>query len=478
LFLNGESPVAAQRIVITSPWKLGLFVFLLVVGTGFGLIYAWLRLFGGALELDNSIWLKHFYTVCGAVAGLGLTGYLSVVAAARPLEGVMRGKQQRERLLKAFGKIKNPADANLEDFDAVPALAHALERWQQDSINASDAQTTLHTQREAISQLASRVRELGDQDSLMARQNDDELSPLVDSINLLVEQVRNASGQPAAAAAASRNGDGDFGAARSAWQSSSPELRQHQAQLLGFARSIQQSSQLLSSHAQMAPADGSSSGRVSPVGQLSARSVERLRELRHKIEALAEESSRLAIQAALHVSRLGESGGGLVPVTEEIRAVSTRYQRLVPDLRLCENDAEMILAMAGDSGSATGGGSSGNQHLAAALGQDAGGIQQVANGLAAALRRLAGAFGEPIPSAAVEPVALVATPIVQTAPAAAPVAQQAPAAAPVPPVARRAPAAAPVVEEEVFELDALGGHELDADGQPIYDLMEFGAAEV
>jgi hypothetical protein len=463
LFLNGESPVAAQRIVVTSPWKLGLFVFLLVVGTGFGLIYAWLRLFGGSLEMENAVWLKHFYTVCGAVAGLGLTGYLSVVAAARPLEGVVRGKQHSERLLKAFGKIKNPADADPDDFKAVPALAHALERWQQDSSSASEAQTTLHAQRQAIGHLASRVREMGDQDSLTARQNDDELSPLVDSINLLVEQVRGASGQPAPAAASpGTDGTGDFGAVRHAWQSSSSELRKHQALLLGFAQSIQQSAHLLSGRAGAAvdkqPAAGAGS---SPVGQLSAQSVQRLRELRQKIETLAEESSRLAIQAALHVSRLGEGGSGLVQVTEEIRAVSTRYQRLVPDLRLCENDAEMILATAGDAGIGTGGDFAGNQQLAAALGQNAGGIQQVANGLAAALARLAGAFGEPIPSAAVEPVA----PAVVAAPTP-------------PPAAQQAPAPAPVAEEEVFELDSLGGHELDADGQPIYDLMEFGAAEV
>ena len=41
--------MASPRIVVTSPWKLGLFVFLLVVGTGFGLVYAYLELLGGQL---------------------------------------------------------------------------------------------------------------------------------------------------------------------------------------------------------------------------------------------------------------------------------------------------------------------------------------------------------------------------------------------------------------------------------------------
>ena len=48
-----ETHVAAQRIVLTSPWKLGLFVFMLVAGTGFGLIYAYMELFGGEIDLRN-----------------------------------------------------------------------------------------------------------------------------------------------------------------------------------------------------------------------------------------------------------------------------------------------------------------------------------------------------------------------------------------------------------------------------------------
>lgn len=449
--------MAAQRIVVTSPWKLGLFVFLLVVGAGFGLIYAWTRLFGGVLHLDDPEWLKNFYFVCGGVAGLGLIGYLAVITSARPLDGVMRGGKRREKLLRSFGHIENPTDVDPEEYELEPALRTALQRWQDDYLVGQGAAGL----RQALAHLAERVRSLPAGEQLAARDGDIELGQLVQAINTKLQSAPSADAlqfdAPSAPSAPVAAAAGD-GAAQSAWRSAGVSLLRRQGQLAQMVHSIRSAAQQLSG------------GSVSRVDQSAAR----LAELRAKLEGLAEESNRLAIQAALHVSRLGTDNAELVQVTEAIRSVSTRYQRLVPDLRLCENDMESL----------RGGGSSTGAQIADALRGGAAGLQEIADDIHAQIQKLSAALNVALeqPSAAVSPMTVdVSVPspqpsrAVEVAPA---VADLQPAPEPLDDVMDMADLGGMPVEEDVMELDALGGRELDADGEPIYDLKELGAVEL
>ncbi len=124
--------MSAQRIVVTSPWKLGLFVFLLVASCGFGLIYAYFTYFGGHLDFSDSIALRNFYAVCGGVALLGLLGYLAVVTAAQPANLVANEGRQRRNLMKKAAKIDDPGAVDLAAFQDEPTLVAILERWRED----------------------------------------------------------------------------------------------------------------------------------------------------------------------------------------------------------------------------------------------------------------------------------------------------------------------------------------------------------
>lgn len=124
--------MASPRIVVTSPWKLGLFVFLLVTACGFGLIYAYFELFGGNLDFQSTEALQNFYYVCGGVALLGLLGYLAVVSAAQPADRVAHFGRRRRQLMKKASKVDDPTQIDLEEFQDEPTLAAVLERWRRD----------------------------------------------------------------------------------------------------------------------------------------------------------------------------------------------------------------------------------------------------------------------------------------------------------------------------------------------------------
>lgn len=288
--------MASQRIVLTSPWKLGLFVFLLVVGTAVGLVYAYMELFGASFDLNDEETLKKAYWVLGGVALLGLLGYIAVVTSARPLDRVVRGGRKREHMLKKFGGIQDPRSVDSDEFEEEPALVAVLDRWAAESAVASDAQLTIAAQREAMSQLVAQVRNAGPQG---VDWNDDQanadLKPLVDAINECIQDTARGS------APANPGLDAPTSEAIADLLACEEEL----------ARGIS--------------AIGSGAG---PVGGVSGA--------RQQLEQLAEESNKLALTMALQVSRIGEPSSDLLDTAESLRSLSTRYQRLAADLRMVE----------------------------------------------------------------------------------------------------------------------------------------------
>lgn len=441
--------MAAQRIVLTSPWKLGLFVFLLVVGCGFGLIYAHLEFFGGSLDFQDENRLRVFYGVCGGVALLGLMGYLAVVSSARPLDRVVRGGKRREQLMKRLADVDDPRDMDPDEFDDDPHLRKILERWIDDSGAATTARMAIANQKQALSSLAAKVQGAAVQPQEITAE-DEELAPLVNAINGYLEGVRSSTPEAPAAS-------GDDPRYVEAWRGHAGEFGELQKQLLGFASSVAAGSEELTRRANLS--------RSAPAGDadlvaLCERNAGRLTELKTTLESLAEESNRLAINAALQVSRLGESGGELVEVTEQIRSLSTRYQRLVADLSLCENDqAATVDAVRKDAGGGDSAGLSADaiEKLAMVLDQNAGGIQEIATGLRGTVAQLQSVFDPGAAPAAAEPSGPISVP--------SPVLQ----------------AGADSDADRIYDLSEFGARELpaenDAEG-PVHDLAEFGAVQI
>jgi hypothetical protein len=470
-----------------------LFVFLLVVGCGFGLIFAYLTYFGGSLDFANERALQTFYIVCGSVAVLGLLGYIAVVSSARPMEGVARGNKRREKLLKRFGQIRDVRDVNLKDFAGEPALQDVLERWLADSGAASDALRDMATQRQAIASLTQNLTATAGEALSPPVGNQPELSALVESINNLIRELPG-SGRSLA--------DGDAAPVQS--QRVGAQLHDAQLQIFGFADSIAHSAD------ELRDLQGELGGGPSRAGGISdalARATQRLAHSRQTLEALCDESNRLAIAAALQVSRLGEPGAELLRVTEAIRSLSTQYQRLAAELRQSEGDHEALAAEwarqaphAGRSGAATPA-SEALREITMILDQSVGGLEELAAQLAQDAQALTGIAPQPRPQRAprarrpavatvqpeIEAPALRVVPQPPLPPdptparKAAPSAQAAPRhSAPVVPIsAPRKPVEIVQSEiDEIYEMAELGGRELDESGEPIYELLEFGAVQI
>jgi hypothetical protein len=227
--------------VVTSPWKLGLFVFLLVAGCGFGLIYAYYGYFGGSLDFSDRDALYTFYGICGGVALLGLIGYLTVVGAAQPVDRVVHGGRRRQRLMKKAGQIEDPTRIDLEDFQDEPALAALLERWREDRSAADEARHAASGEAPAASE-------------------DEEL------------------GRRVAA------------------------LRQHE-------QSLREVCDRMSAGLQRAMTSGNG---------LDATA--------RRIVELAEQAGGLALNANLHLSRLGDEGAPLLDDMDQLREICTRFQ--------------------------------------------------------------------------------------------------------------------------------------------------------
>jgi len=468
-----ENAVAAQRIVLTSPWRLGLFVFLLVVGTGFGLIYAYIELFGWKVDLQDAETVRYAYMVLGGVAVLGLLGYISVVSSARPLDRVVRGSKARDQAIKRLGKISDPRDVDLEDFDDEPAIMKVLERWADDAETASSAQLAVAAQREAVSALVTSMRSADGADvDLDPEYDDPDLSALVDAINEHARGARAVAEDEAAWSAPQtpvpdETADAAQGPDRVRLEQAVSGLSHAEVELRTFVQSVAEQAERVARTAhRMAANDSSGAVASGVVGAVSTarQNAERVGELRRSLEVLAEESNKLAITMALQISRLGEPAAEMLDTAEDVRSLSTKYQRIASDLRMCESEQASTLSQLQES---AGPGSAVDSSSARSLVQESMVLDQNAE----ALREVLGQLQQPL--AALRDLTGIEAP---SAPAPAVAASQ-PAPAFETPVAS-APDPAP--EERIYELAELGGREVDADAadHEVRDLSEFGAIEL
>lgn len=488
-----ENAVAAQRIVLTSPWRLGLFVFLLVVGTGFGLVYAYIELFGWVIDLKDEATVRYAYMVLGGVAVLGLLGYIAVVASARPLERVVRGSKAREHAIKRLGKVSDPRDADLDDFEEEPVLVKVVERWAHDVDTASASQLELAAQREALTSLVSSMGEAHPDAGVALDPVYDtpDLQALVNAINEYAQKVgvhaeqRGAANVPAPEPQATPEpaGPSDWDQARHQVTQAVDGLGTAEAELAAFVPEVaQRASQLAASAQRMASTDASGAVAADVVSAIAGaqQNAQQISQLREALETLAEESNKLAITMALQISRLGDSGNELLDTAEDVRSLSTRYQRIAADLRVCETEQASTLSrlqqLAGHGGAVD---SSAAQALvteAMGLDQNAEVLREVLGKLqqpVTALRQLTGvAAPAPVEISAPESTPVVAAP--QIAAASEPTPEPTPE-----PMPEQATA-----EERVYEIAELGGRPLDgatnddAREGDVHELQEFGAVEL
>lgn len=476
--------MAAQRIVLTSPWKLGLFVFVLVAGTGFGLIYAYMEVFGGEVDLRDEATLRSAYMVLGGVALLGLLGYIAVVSSARPLDRVVRNSRNREQLMKKFGKIQDPRMINIDDYEDEPGLKKVLERWSEQAGLASDARLNNASQNEALAQLTTQIRESGAQDfHPRLEESTPDLDALVDAIKGF---ATTAVSEPSFEHSAEHDSvlmsipimpvdDQNWEGERSTWHATATQLFQCEHELEGFVRSVaEHASEIASRTGNLSKHSGAFPREAAMALEDMRRNGRRMGKIREASELLSDEVNKLAMALGLHLSRSGETAREFTDVADGLRTLSKQYQRIAAEAEIAENEQaealDKVLSMEVSTLDST---------AASALAQQAMALDQHAE----ALGELLGRFREPM-----EQIRNLAPDLAAEAPSMDPLPEKATA-----PVEAQAPdaddstrnfgmAARPgsaTNGDRVYEIAELGGRELEAQaGDHVYDLDEFGAVEL
>ena len=464
--------MASQRIVLTSPWRLGLFVFLLVVGTGFGLVYAYVELFGWSVDMKDPETVRYAYMVLGGVAAVGLLGYIAVVTSSRPLDRVVRGSKAREQAIKRLGKVSDPRDVGTEEFDDEPVLAKVIERWASEVEASSVAQLDAASRREAITVLTKALAEAapGEDVAIAPEYETPELMALAAAIG---DYAQAAAPEPEAPAPTATESEWDR--CREDVASAVEGLGEAEAELEAFVPSIaSRAGQLAEAAQRLASTDASGAVSAEVVNAVSSaqQNAEKVTAIREALENLAEESNKLAITMALQLSRLGEAGGEMLDTAEGVRSLSTRYQRLAADLRMCEIEQASTLSRVQQLG---GHGNAVDSSAARQLVQEAMGLDQNAE----VLREVLGKLQDPLSTLRrLTGVVASSAAVADSAPV-----PSAPVAPPVPESVDAPSAPAPAVEsdERIYDIAELGGRPLDGPGGgggSVHELQEYGAVEL
>jgi hypothetical protein len=492
--------VAAQRIVITSPWKLGLFVFMLVAGTGFGLIYAYMELFGGTFDLKDQEVLRNAYIVLGGVAALGLFGYIAVVTSARPLERVVRGSRQREQLIKRFGKIQDPRMVDIEDFDSEPALRVVLERWAEEAAYANEARISSVSQSEALAQLADQIRECDARDfQPTLEETNPQLDALVDAIRSFAANATDSVAAPASGATPSAHPDWQH--EQMNWHQAAEQLFQCEQELEGFVRSVSEHAAEVANRANsLSQNSGRMPREIAMTVEGMRRNGQRMGKIREASILLADEANKLVIGMSATIERSGPAGQEFRATADGLKTLASQYQRIAAELELVENEQETAVRsfLEMDPGALDSSAAQALKTQAMALDQHAEALGELMGRFRApmeTIRDLTPQIDHP-PRPQSRPVAKAkaraerAEPVAQAAPEIEPIELDAPAmdrggdtqefGMADPGSERKQPSGK---AERVYEIAELGGQALDApkdadDGDRVYDLEELGAVEL
>jgi prepilin signal peptidase PulO-like enzyme (type II secretory pathway) len=477
--------VAAQRIVLTSPWKLGLFVFLLVAGTGFGLIWAYIELFGGQIDLQDEEMLRLAYAVLGAVAGLGLFGYIAVVSSARPLDRVVRNSREREQMLKRYGKIQDPRMIDIEDFEGEPALKVVLERWAEQAAAASDARLTCAAQSDALARLTSQLLESDGEDfHPEIEESTPDLDELVDAIKGIVSGGKAGDASTSQAHSGARADGVGRDSERDTWRAAAEQLVQCEQEFEGFVRSVSDhAAEIASRTGNLSKHSGALPREAATMVDALRRNGVRMGKVREASELLGQETKKLGLQINGYLSRAGTEDPVLMAVVDGLGTLASQLQRVASEAETAKGEQEEALEKLLDMEVSTL-----DSSAAAALAQQAMALDQHAEALNELLTRfrvpmqqIRGVVPElpparqksaPIPPAREVSVSGTESEIEAPEPEA---------------FATDTPDSAGDTRDfgmasdapKIYEIAELGGREIDDDDEDrIYDLDEFGAVEL
>jgi methyl-accepting chemotaxis protein len=330
-----------KKPVLTSPWKIGTFVSLLLVflslavGCYIVIFYnvslQWIKSGSGGWSIDSYLFFKEIYPLAAAVVLISLFAYFIIASAVRRYKFYLDSGQDYRTMIslaESIDDLTNPAQ--IARLSSYPELQAVLRNYG-DQIREISQDIVQRENTESFDELESQIDELlgcadaaeegleGNEPPSICRKvrNAMESSRArIDELEKRIDSERRAYGQAALA----------YGRILEAISGAGEEL----LAITNFAGELASAAENLAKAAAAAPhtGDGSQEKKLKMIVSDMESSVRKLEDGGHVLHEFSEENNGIAINLALMASRGHVDEHDLATFAERVRSTAERFHKL------------------------------------------------------------------------------------------------------------------------------------------------------
>ncbi|MDH3197360.1 MAG: hypothetical protein OEO21_03890 [Candidatus Krumholzibacteria bacterium] len=316
---------------LTSPWKIGFFVSLLLlamsIGVGFlitrsfGLSWSWIELAGGSwdsLSFDLNAFVREMVPLVALVPLFSLVSYFLVTNAVRRYKAYVDSGADYMNLVQSMRDIEDLDDDNtIKKLSNHPQLRDLLLNTRNSVVERESALEEKERELEKRAAKATTSEQLASEASVLAsavvtaREGGfgDSLAVSLPELKQIEQAIRDHLLDAAPGGAAESPGGDRLVQARAKLTEVSSNMSEAIDAMAGEADQVQSAARGLESRLRQQPRK-----KGAPAGDMGAVAAE--------LEALGDEAKGLAISAAMGASDVG--GSELVAFAEELRGIALR----------------------------------------------------------------------------------------------------------------------------------------------------------
>lgn len=328
-----------KRPVLTSPWKIGMFVSLLLVfvalGVGCYLIIfynvnlAWIKTGSGRWGIDSELFFKETYPLVAGVALISLFAYFVIASAVRRYKFYLDSGQDYRKMIalaESIDDLTNPAQ--IARLSSYPELQGVLRNYG-DQISEISQDLGQKESAAGLEELESQIDEvLGVTDSVEEALGEKKhpsicrkVKDAIESSRARIEELekrhdseRRTCGRAALA----------YGKILEAISGAGEEL----LAITGFAGELASAAGSLTEETAATKDQGSQEKALRVIVQDMESSVRKLEDGGHVLHEFSEENNGIAINLALMASRGHVDEHDLATFAERVRSTAERFRKL------------------------------------------------------------------------------------------------------------------------------------------------------
>jgi len=332
-----------KRPALTSPWKIGFLVSLLLVVTGigvgflitrtFGVAWSWVRFSGGAWLFNKDAFIREMFPMLVFVPSVSLLAYFLITGAVRRYRAYLESGQDYRLMVQALTRIDDLQEERIKSLKNYPELRDFLMKLKDRIASREQAleqkEASLAVQSGQIGGIEQFKAESGVLVGAIARgpQNgfNEELALGVPELKQVEQAIRKHLLAGATPAAVINEGERmanireevaePVAGLRTRIDELGAEIQEH----LAGAREIELGLSQLRNQGR--PGGGRAGADMA--GVIGA--LERLDHASQSLQELGEEAKGVAIRTALEAGSGGEGVEQLIKLAEEVRTLAARF---------------------------------------------------------------------------------------------------------------------------------------------------------